>query len=301
MKLMRQALLWVSPLLYLLACAFVAAALAYPLHFALPESVSYQTLVFKSAQVMMILGLLPLGYYLGMGRADVGLAGPAGLWLRQMARAFAYGAIMLGVHVTVLLLMSIRVPYWDHLQWGRVVSLSWKGVLIGLGIATLEEPLFRGFLHGFLRRSAGRCNTVVVTAVFFAALHFLSTDLRPEYREVRWDTGFMLVADAFKNLAHIHIDSFLALFVAGAFLGSVRLLSPANGLSYCMGLHAGWVFIIRASNPLTLPNLFSPLIYWVSSFDGNIGYFSASWTALLTALLAHKLRSQPVGTPCGKP
>ena len=131
-----------------------------------------------------------------------------------------------------------------------------------------------------------------MSALYFAALHFLRTNLRPGFEEVRWYTGIVLVLDAFSNLPQIYPDSFLALFAAGAFLGCIRVLAPASGLSYCVGIHAGWVFILKATNPLSQCNLFSPWIRLVSPFDGTLGYFSASWTAVLIVPLAIKIIRQ---------
>lgn len=235
----RIFLLMLAPVAYLLFCAFTAALLAYPLHFILPKALGYQTLVYKSAEIFMLLGVFPLGRWLGMGQAEMGLAGPFRLWSRQLVRGFGYGVLMMGLHVLLLLLIDARIINHDRLYLGRILSLSYKGVLIGLGIAILEEPLFRGFLQGFLSRKTHRFVAVLVGSFYFAALHFLKTDIKPEFGEVRWNSGFSMVLDAFTHFNEIQLDSFMALFAVGALLGCVRLLVPGSGLSYCIGLHAG--------------------------------------------------------------
>jgi len=281
-----------APAAYLVVCAFASALLSYPLHFVLPRALDYQTLVFKCAEFMMMLSLFPLGRRLGLGKADIGVALPRREFFRLLARGFALGALMLAIHVLVVLLLHARELDHDKLQLARAVSLSLKGVLIGLAVASIEEPVFRGFLLGSLLRKTGRVNAVLISAAYFASLHFLNTDLRPEYDEVRWDTGFVLVLDAFRNLAAPHLDSFLALLAAGAFLACVRLLYPATGLAWCIGLHAGWVFVIKATKPMTQFNFYSPTYYLVSLFDGTIGYLSAGWTTVLIVLLAVKIARQ---------
>jgi len=282
-----------APFAYIVICAFTGALLAYPLHFILPASFDYQALVYKSAELLMALSLFPLSRWLGMGKADIAWVGELKPLLMQVLRGFGWGALMLGIHVVVLVLLEVRVIFPEQIQLARIISLSAKGVLIGLAIASLEEPIFRGFLFGFMLRKMNRLNAVLITSLYFAGLHFLSTDMRPEFAEVRWDTSFIIIFDAFKNLLSIHLDSFVALFVAGAFLSCVRLYFPSSGLSYCIGIHAGWVFIIKATNPLTVRSIVSPLQPLVSSFDGNIGYFSALWTSVLIALLVVKMRRHP--------
>lgn len=294
MRCLSLPLLLAAPLAYLLACALASAVLSYPLHCLLPRSLDYQTLVFKLAQFLMIFGLFPLGRWLGMGWADVGLALPRGLLFQQLRRGFCYGALMLGLHVALLLGLGVRVFIPEKMQWARFVSLSLKGIPIGLGVALLEEPMFRGFLLGSLLRKTGRVNAVLVSAAYFAGLHFLSTDMRPSHDEVGWGTAFVIMADAFHDLpANLYWDSFLALFAAGAFLACVRLLAPASGLGYCLGVHAGWVFVLKATNPLSRLDFFSPWVRFVSPFDGTIGSFSAAWTGVLIALLAARLYWRP--------
>jgi membrane protease YdiL (CAAX protease family) len=286
-------LLVLAPAAYLLVCAFASALLAYPLHFILPRSLDFQVLVFKAAQILMLLGLFPLGRRLGLGQADMGVFGPNSRLLRQAAKGFGYGVLMLGLHVLILLLLDVRELDHDKLKIARIASLSWKGALIGLAVAALEEPMFRGFLVGGLSRKTHPLNAVLISSWYFAALHFLTTSLRPGFDEVRWDTGIVLVLDAFRHLPQMYPDSFAGLFAAGAFLGCVRVLAPASGLSYCFGIHAGWVFVLKTTNPLSQCDLTSPWIRMVSPFDGTIGYFSASWTAVLVLLLAVKLLRRP--------
>ena len=278
-----------APSIYLVFCALAGALVAYPLHLVFTDAVDFQALVYKTAEIFMALSLIPIGRWLGMGKLDIALVGPFRLLLSQVMQGFGWGALMLGIHVLVLVLLDVRVLNPEKLQLARIISLSCKGVLIGLAIASLEEPIFRGFLLGFLLRKTNRINAVLVSSCYFAGLHFLSTDMRPEFAEVHWDTGIVIVMDAFSHLFRIHFDSFVALFAAGAFLACVRLYFPQSGLSYCIGIHAGWVFIIKATNPLTIRSIVSPLQNIVSDFDGNIGYLSASWTTVLIILLLIKM------------
>ena len=282
-----------APAAYLVLCALVSALIAYPLHFILPQALDFQTLVFKCAQLLMITGLFPLGRRLGLGWADIGVADVNSQFWRQMLRGFGYGALMLGLHVLFLWVADIREPLADKLQISRIIRLAYKGVAVGFAVALLEEPMFRGFLQASLAKRLHRGIAVLAGAGYFAGLHFLTTSLRPAYEEVRWDTGFVLVLDAFRNLPNLYPDSFLALFVAGVFLGCARLLVPRSGLSYSIGIHAGWVFILKATNPLSFCNLTSPWIRTVSPFDGTIGYLSASWTAVLVVFLVARLARKP--------
>jgi len=195
----------------------------------------------------------------------------------------------MGLHVLVVLLLDARIPAPEKLQAAKIAVLAAKGLGIGLAVSSIEEPIFRGFLLGALLRQTNGLLAVLISSVYFAGLHFLRTDLRPTFAEVRWDTGFVLVFDAFHNLSHGFVDSFLALFAAGVLLGCIRLLAPKSSLGVCLGMHAGWIFAIKTAQSLSHYNPYSPWVYLVSHFDGVIGYFSAAWTSVLIILLIIKL------------
>ena len=72
--------------------------------------------------------------------------------------------------------------------------------------------------------------------------------------------------------------------MAGLFLGSLRVLRP-DALALCMGIHAGWVAVIKSAKPLTTLNLQSPRWNWVGSYDHIIGYFSSAWLTLVILVL----------------
>jgi hypothetical protein len=59
-----------------------------------------------------------------------------------------------------------------------------------------------------------------------------------------------------------------------------------GAIAACIGLHMGWVWVIKATLAVSRevePSAFSPL---VSQFDGYTGWLVASW-ALLLMLVAH--------------
>jgi membrane protease YdiL (CAAX protease family) len=278
-------LLLVAPFAYLLICACASALLAYPLHFITGDLLSFHTLVNRGASLLLALGLFPLGRWMGIKRSDLGLAAAQGQFFRQLCRGFGFGALMMGMHVILLLSLEARVVRESGLDATRIVRLAFKGLLIGVAVASIEEPVFRGFLFGSLSRKTTRTKAVVISSLYFAALHFVTTDIRPEAGEVRWNTGLIMVLDAFQHVFRAPSDSFLALFSAGAFLACVRLLAPASGLGYCIGLHAGWVFIIKTAKPLTKRAAEAHFPALVSKFDGIIGHLSTAWISVMIMLL----------------
>jgi membrane protease YdiL (CAAX protease family) len=201
---------------------------------------------------------------------------------RALGAGFLLGVLILGVLCASLLWLEIRQPDWESLAqpWPRLLLSAGKALLTGVVVAALEEPLFRGVLLGALRQKSGVVLAVLFSAVYYAAPHFLRANLKIPAEQIHWDSGLLLAWDALRHLADWrHADSFLALWLAGVFLAVLRL--NAN-LFCCIGVHAGWVFVLRLSRSLTNLDPHSPRADWVGGYDGVIGWFAAAWLGLLT-------------------
>lgn len=282
-------LIWLifAPFGYLLACALVSATLAYPLHYLLPKSFDYNSFVFRIAQLVLIIGLFPIGKKFGVTQKDLGLVPSLAKILPQILKGISYGVLMLGLHVVILYGLNVRGLNGDKLQILQIFWMLVKGVGIGLMVAMIEEPLFRGFFFGLISKQTSSFIAVLVSSIYFSGLHFLQSDIHPDYAGIEWDTGYRMVLDAFFGFASMHTDSFLALLAAGLLLTSVRLLSLPNNLGYCIGIHAGWIAVIKTSLAVTSPKLITPWIFLISAFDGIIGNLSALWSAFFALGLAY--------------
>jgi hypothetical protein len=75
----------------------------------------------------------------------------------------------------------------------------------------------------------------------------------------------------------IIVDAFLALMAVGILLGAVRVAT--GNIAACIGLHAGWVWIMLIAHELSAPRRDAPLAFLLSRFDGFVG-----WLVLAAAL-----------------
>ena len=268
------------PFLYLLACAFWAAVAAYPIYilFGNGDAGFFRSLVGRGGQAFLILGLFPMVRTLGLRTADLGLQRD---FPRQFGIGWVLGILMLLVHLSSLVVLEVRaVNEWVFRDGGRLLSILVKATVTGATVALLEETIFRGVLFAALRKLTGAWSTVVISAFYFAALHFIRARWTPDPAEIGWGTAFRVVIDGFAQLANLPVDSFLALFLAGILLGVIRAGFP-RGLGYCMGLHAGWVLVIKSAKPLVREIPDADWGFLVSSYDRFIGFLSAGWMALL--------------------
>ena len=177
-------------------------------------------------------------------------------------------------------------PPGDQIDGSSVDGLSEPGVEVisraagGDGRQDLRQRQEPTVAH----RISGPVLAVIVSALFYAALHFIGTRWTTDPDQIGWDTGIRIAIDGFSHLREAAPDNFLGLFMAGLFLGTLRVLKP-DRLVLCMGIHAGWVFVIKTAKPLTTLNLQSSRWNWVGNYDYIIGYFSSAWLTLITLVL----------------
>lgn len=284
----------IGPSIYLLLTASLAALIAYPI-FVLSgaDNISFfRTLVSRGGQVILLLGLIPLWRWAGSGWESLGLSRR---FPRQWCIGFVLGVMILGVHVFMLVYLQIRVFVGVDRDAVDLLPIMAKALGVGAGVALLEETIFRGAMVGLLRHLSGGVLAVMISAFYYSALHFVGTKWSTPLAQVGWDTGFRIALDGFAHLPLAQPDAFLGLFVAGLLLGALRVLKR-DSLGICMGLHAGWVFVIKFMKPLSQPNPQSPYFHWVGSYDYFVGYLSSAWlVVLLVGLIALSVIVKPAG------
>ena len=287
---------WIKALLipwgYLFLSAVISAGVSYPLYrlFGEGDLSFFRSLVSRMGQGLLLLGLIPISRWLVLKRPEFGLKKGR---ISGISRGFGLGVFTLSLHGLLLIFFGVRTPNIPEMGLIHLAAASLAAAGAGFGVALLEETLFRGALIAILMRIAGPRAAILISAFDYAALHFIGTFWTTDPAKVSWDTGFRIAMDGFSHLPSADPGSFLALFLAGILLGTTRLLFR-GGLYFSIGLHAGWVFVIKIFKPLTLVQPHSPLIFLIGTYDQVIGYLSCSWVCLLLTLIyLNKKRFQP--------
>ena len=281
---MRNSAIVLLPLAVLLAVAGCASLLAYGILQAAGDILPLHKLVSKVTLVLLLISVFPLRNWLTLSWADLGFVA-ARQFFSQIGQGLLLGvASLLPV---LLVLYALDVQVWDQSRVWSVGKIAEKvglalffSVLIGVG----EELLFRGLLLSSLRRRLPLLMAVVVSAVYYAALHFLKSTSQIAYTDLQWYSGWQLMTEAFANWLNPQIGSaFVALFVVGLFLAVLRLYRPQS-LGLCIGCHAGWVWQIKVCKDLFNVNPQAQSLYLVSSYDGVIGPLVSVWLLLAIGL-----------------
>ena len=236
-----------------------------------------------------------------------GLARPQ--FLRQLGLGTVLGIVTMLPVAAMVSGWELRTPR-PGLDVARLVELFFSGALTGMAVGFLEETFYRGLLLGALlaplvgpslaspsdsaqlagarlhSNNAGSWQlavAIVASSALFASLHFLARS-KMDPAAVQWDSGLNLLQQSLRHFAHPMgmVDSFLALTAVGVLLSLARLWTGSIALS--VGLHAGWVWVMKMSVGSTHLNPDAPLAVLISPIDGFMGWLVLGWTLGLTTL-----------------
>jgi hypothetical protein len=78
-------------------------------------------------------------------------------------------------------------------------------------------------------------------------------------------------------------DSFLSWLIVGLILSLTRVLT--GNIAVAIGLHAGWVVVLRMLQEGTTTGQAAATSMWVGRFDGLLGYWLVPWGVVIAAAL----------------
>jgi hypothetical protein len=158
------------------------------------------------------------------------------------------------------------------------------GLSSGIAVALIEETVMRGAMHTAIERESGPWTAALLTAPLFAVLHFTAKAAIPP-QDIGWGSGFDLLLRSFSPLAQpsLVFDSFLSWLIVGLILSLTRVLT--GNIAVAIGLHAGWVVVLRMLQEGTTTGQAAATSMWVGRFDGLLGYWLVPWGACLAGAL----------------
>jgi uncharacterized protein len=236
----------------------------------------------------MLLGLIGLPWML----RRLKLNGREAMGFRREPHGTAH-ALMNGMLIGMLILIGLiggqiasgaRVVVLGHSshQIWDIVRVALSGAVGGLLVGLIEEFFFRGPMHTGARRSLGFWPVALLTGLFYSLVHFI--------RPLPFGDAPVDIANAlhsmFGGLAQLdrldqHFDRFVALWIAGIFLSMVR--ERTGNILWAIGIHAGWVAIIKLGKLLTDADPHATTAYLISS-DGVTGWLSSIWMGAIALI-----------------
>jgi membrane protease YdiL (CAAX protease family) len=275
--------------LLLLAAAIAAVALlTWPAwlllhpHFDFP----FHRIGERLGMLTLLAGFILVARRLGLAdRASLGFGLPRPLFVRELLVGLALGVVtMLGI---VAAMSALGLLDWSQaagMGAGALAQLVLARLVSALAVAFIEETFLRGAMYTAIERESGARVAVLLTALLYAATHFFGkVRIAPE--DVTAWSGVALLGQSLQAFAHFGgiVDAFLALFAVGVVLALIRQAS--GNIAGCLGLHAGWVWVMLVAHELTAPRRDVPLGFLLSRFDGFVGWLVLAGTVLLAVPL----------------
>jgi hypothetical protein len=301
---MRAFLLFVGLMIAALAAIAVftypAWLLLHP-HFNFP----FHRLGERIGMLALLIGFVLVAKRAGLAdKQSLGYALPRRRFVHEMLFALAIGAV--GMLAVVGIMTALGLRTWSdtaNLSVTALVQLLATRLLSGIAVAFIEETFLRGAMFTAIERESGVRSAVVLTAVIYSATHFFAS-FHIAADRVTASSGLDLLAGTlhvFTNPLEI-IDAFLCLFAVGVVLAVIRAVT--GNIAACLGLHAGWVWVMLVAHQLSTPIRDEPLSFLLSGFDGFVGWLVLVWTILtgvgLYELYSRRMRSDRlhlVGNP----
>jgi membrane protease YdiL (CAAX protease family) len=238
----------------------------------------------RVAMLLFALELVWLCRHLGIrSKADFGYGLP---WRRFLGQACLWGVVGVltaGLGAVFLVAANLRALSPDFEPGiGACAHLLLIGIGSGISVALIEESVMRGALHTAIARESGQAAAAILTATLFALLHFFGK-ARIGADELAWYSGFDLLLRSFATLSHplAVLDAALAWVTVFLILAWTRILT--GNIAVAIGLHAGWVVVLRMLQEATIGTPAAQHSIWVGSFDGLLGYWMLPWGAAIGA------------------
>ncbi|HEY2144754.1 MAG TPA: CPBP family intramembrane glutamic endopeptidase [Steroidobacteraceae bacterium] len=272
----------------ILLAGLVGALLAYPAYEVTSSFANwaFHRVASRVAMLLLLAELVWLCRHLHLTVArDFGYGLP---WRRFVKVSLTWGVLgAASAGVGALFLMSTHLRIMDPsftpsaLSFARIFAV---GLGSGISVALIEESVMRGAMHTAIERELGPWTAALLTAPLFAALHFFAK-ARIAPQELHWGSGFDLLLRSFAPWGHpsLVFDSFLSWLAVGLILSLTRVLT--GNIAVAIGLHAGWVVVLRMLQEATTGGNAPAYAFWVGHFDGLLGYWLLPWAACIAGVL----------------
>ncbi len=282
---------------YVLGAYTLAALLCVPFGDSITQALGVppHKLIGRGGLLIALVGFWPFLKWMDLAdKEHLGYVSTGPLLRKNMLYGFLAGILILLLLSMALLGLEIRIPRIQTSDWWFIKPL-YQGLLGGLAVAFIEETFFRGAFFTAIRRDGGgTILALILPSLVFAALHFLKPQPIPPDMPIDLGACLTSLGGGFVYLFQaVHLDSLAALFMVGLFLALVRQRS--GSLAWCIGLHAGWVLVIKLTHAYSVENPRAGYAFLAGEYDGLIGWLAAAWLGLLSLLYWY----WPVRNPSG--
>ncbi len=248
--------------------------------------------------LFLVIGFILVARRIGLSdKASLGYGLNRPLFIREMLIGLGIGVV--GMLIIVAIMTGLGLLDWTEATTataGKLAKTFFNRLLSGLAVGFLEETMLRGLMFTAIARESGTRAAILLTSVIYSAVHFLSS-YHIAADQVTSHSGIDLLFGTLQwfSTPLAMDDAFLCLFAVGLVLAIIR--AKTGNIAACIGLHAGWVWVILFTHELTKPVRDQPLSFLLSQFDGFIGWLVLAWTILTGVGLVRFYASRTLHRP----
>jgi uncharacterized protein len=203
------------------------------------------------------------------------------LFIREMLLALGLGVLTMLAVVGIMTLLGLLD--WSEASTvtsGQLTKIIFNRLLSGVAVGLIEETFLRGAMFTAIDRESGTRAAILLTSIIYSATHFFAS-YHIAADQVTSSSGITLLEGTLQLFASplAIADAFLCLFAVGVVLAMIR--AKTGNIAACLGLHAGWVWVMLTTHELTKPVRGQPLSFLLSQFDGFVGWLVLAWTIVL--------------------
>ncbi len=212
------------------------------------REVDFDSLASRCLLVVALLGLFPFLRMVGFRSwKDLGFAAE-GKGVGLVAKSCFFGSLSMVCLFAFGWLLKAYV--WDfefEPRWLWKAAAFLVGALI---VGLMEETIFRGVLFGVMQRALGFIGGAFFSSAIFALMHFAAPEWPAGVVYGHWYSGLAMLPYLFRDVGfngHC-FPVLLTLFFMGLSLCTLYRLT--GNLYSVIGLHAGWVWVIRLASDI---------------------------------------------------
>jgi len=240
----------------------------------------------RIGMLALVIGFILVARRVGLAdKRSVGYALLRPLFIREMLIGLALGVV--GMAAIVGIMTALGLLDWTEASTatgGKLTKIILNRLASGLAVGFIEETMLGGVMFAAIQRESGAKTAIVLTSIVYSAVHFLASyHIAPD--QVTSSSGFDLLAGTLQWFSRPldMADAFICLFAVGMVLAIIR--ARTGNIAACVGLHAGWVWVMLFTHELTKSVRDQPLSFLLSKFDGFIGWLVFAWTVLTGVVL----------------
>jgi len=234
----------------------------------------------RAFMIVAFIGLFPLLKQLQCRtKNDFGLNISKKNFFKEFSYGFLLGTVSLIILAYFYYAINLRVIRHGDLTT-RLIQGLYSGICTGITVAFIEEVFFRGILIRLLSKCTSITTSILVSSIAYSTVHFIKGNSSIKYQEIHWYSGFAYLSHSYSLFLNPRfIGSFLTLFTIGVFLAKISLFR--KNIAACIGIHAGWICILKATAKTTHCLKDSPYYWLVGNYDNFTGYGSFIWLIIV--------------------